>query len=167
MDGIDNAMPEGVDDEQEAPSPSGRSVPAGESDDDVGNDLDPEALRAELTAARDEAARYRAKAQETADVLKAAKTPEEFAAVQARAEELERDLQRERLGRKYSLPEVFAALITGADDEAREAHAKDLAAAFHQRPTGTRVGRGGLDPTQEPAGTSPAALAAAIPRGRH
>ncbi|MFB7643880.1 hypothetical protein ACFC0S_03210 [Streptomyces sp. NPDC056084] len=142
-------------------------APPEATDDDGQEDgvLDVDALRSELEAARKEAAKYRVKARETADALKAAKTPEEFAAIQERAQELETELQRERLGRTYSLPAVFAALIQGADDDAREAHAKALAEEFHKRPSG--VGRGGLDPTDKPVSNDPAALAASIPRGRH
>ncbi|GGP84490.1 hypothetical protein [Streptomyces melanogenes] len=84
-----------------------------------------ERLRAELAEAREEEARYRGQAEAAA--------------------ERETELQRERLGRKYSLPDVFAALIQGDDDDAREAHAKALAEAFHARPV--RLGNGGLDPT--------------------
>ncbi|MEU7200272.1 hypothetical protein [Streptomyces sp. NPDC045470] len=172
----DTPTPDALEPEAPAPDASedgveGQDPPAAEAAGDAaegqgdGQELDADALRAELKAARDEAARYRVKARETREALKAAKTPEEVAQIQARAEELEGELQRERLGRKYNLPDVFATLIQGQDDDAREAHAKALAEAFHKRPAG--AGRGGLDPTDQPVANDPAALAASIPRGRH
>ncbi|MGW5119364.1 hypothetical protein ACWEQ8_28565 [Streptomyces noursei] len=47
--------------------------------------MDTDALRAELKAVRSEAARCRTKARETAEALKAARSPEEFQAVADRA----------------------------------------------------------------------------------
>ncbi|MFE0187744.1 hypothetical protein [Streptomyces sp. NPDC058989] len=129
-----------------------------------GQERDADGLRAELKAARDQAARYRVKARETAEALKVAKTPEEYQAVADRAAELETDLHRERLARKYSLPDALAARISGADDEARDADAKALAELFHGR--GGGVGRGGLDPSLTPTPSDPAELAASIPRAR-
>ncbi|MGG7570382.1 hypothetical protein [Streptomyces sirii] len=129
-----------------------------------GQELDADALRAELKAARDQAARYRVKARDTTEALKTAKTPEEYQAVADRAAELETELQRERLARKYSLPDALAARISGTDDDAREADAKALAELFHGR--GGGVGRGGLDPSAKQVSNDPAELAAGIPRAR-
>ncbi|MCE4941941.1 hypothetical protein LVX13_02175 [Streptomyces albulus] len=50
-----------------------------------GREMDTDALRAELKAVRAEAARYRTKARETAEALKAARPTEEFQAVADRA----------------------------------------------------------------------------------
>ncbi|MEU4843880.1 hypothetical protein [Streptomyces gilvosporeus] len=129
-----------------------------------GQELDADALRTELKAVRAEAAKYRTKARETAEALKAAKTPEEYQAVADRAAELETELQRERLARKYNLPDALAARISGEDDDAREADAKALAELFHNR--GDGVGRGGLDPSVTTAPSDPGELAASIPRAR-
>ncbi|WP_431980787.1 hypothetical protein [Streptomyces qinglanensis] len=131
---------------------------------DDGQELDADALRAELKAVRAEAAKYRTKARETAEAMKAAKTPEEFQAVADRAAELETDLHRERLVRRYNLPDALAARISGEDDDAREADAKALAELFHGR--GDGVGRGGLDPSATPESQDPGELAAGIPRAR-
>ncbi|MBH1936506.1 hypothetical protein I5Q34_19865 [Streptomyces sp. AV19] len=151
----------------ETPVPASTDADAeqGSEQDGDGTPVDAEGLRVELAAAREEVERYRATAKETREALKAARTPEEFAAVQTQVTELEHELHRERLGRQYGLPQVVTDLITGEDADAREAHAKALAAAFHQR--GTGVGRGGLDPTERPVPRDPAALAASIPRRRH
>ncbi|AUG87138.1 head scaffolding protein [Streptomyces phage Attoomi] len=137
----------------------------GQEDGQEGQELDdPVKLREELKAARAEAAKYRVKARETAEALKAAKTPEEFQAVADKVAELETDLHRERLARKFNLPPVLAARISGADDDAREADAKALAEAFHGK--GGGVGKGGLDPSAKPVSNDPAELAASIPRAR-
>ncbi|AIA05409.1 hypothetical protein [Streptomyces noursei] len=131
---------------------------------DDGQELDADALRAELKAAQAEATKYRTQAQETAEALKAARSPEEFQAVADRATELETELHRERLARRYSLPDALAARIAGADEDAREADAKALAALFHSR--GDGIGRGGLDPSVTPTPSDPGELAAGIPRAR-
>ncbi|MEV7925314.1 hypothetical protein [Kitasatospora sp. NPDC088779] len=125
----------------------------------------PEWARSELAAVRREAAKYRTRAKEIKTALEAAKTPEEFERVTARVAELETELHRERLSRTYNLPQVFADLVQGDTDEEREAHAKALSTAYHQR--GTGIGSGGLDPHTKPDPTDPAALAALVRRGRH
>ncbi len=59
---------------------------------------------------------------------------------------------------------MFADLVQGDSDEARETHAKALSTAYHQRSTG--LGSGGLTPDAPTTPTDPAALAALITRGR-
>ncbi|MEU7186427.1 hypothetical protein [Streptomyces sp. NPDC045369] len=149
---VPSDAPEG---QEQAPEPEG-----GED----GQELDADALRAELKTVRAEAARYRTKARETAEALKAAKTPEEFQAVADRAAELETDLHRERLARRYHLPDALAVRISGEDEDAREADAKALAEIFHAQ--GGGMGRGGLDPSAKAESSDPAELAAGIPRAR-
>ncbi|MFJ9854826.1 hypothetical protein [Streptomyces sp. NPDC101150] len=78
--------------------------------------------------------------------------------------ELETELHRKRLARKYNLPDALAARIFGADDDARDTDAEEMAELFHSR--GDGVGRGGLDPSTEPGANDPAELATAVPRGR-
>ncbi|MFF2808634.1 hypothetical protein ACFVT2_15955 [Streptomyces sp. NPDC058000] len=153
-------------DDGQAPTEAanGPEEPARPEEQGDGQELDADALRAELKAVRAEAARYRTKARETAESLKAARSPEEFQAVADRATELETELHRERLARRYHLPNALAARITGADEDAREADAKALAELFHSRANG--VGRGGLDPSTTPAPSDPGELAASIPRAR-
>ncbi|MFI9076056.1 hypothetical protein ACIGW8_06060 [Streptomyces sioyaensis] len=164
----ENPTPTPTDPEPE-PAPSEEGQETGQEVQDetpeaAGRELDADALRAEIMAARDEAARYRVKARDLRESLAKAKTPEEFEAAQARAVELETDLHRERLGRKYALPDALAARIGGEDGDAREADAKALAEAFHGK--GGGVGRGGLDPSAKPVSKDPGELAAGIPRAR-
>ncbi|SHN21151.1 hypothetical protein [Streptomyces yunnanensis] len=123
-----------------------------------------DALRAELKAVRAEAAKCRTEARETAAALKAARIPEQFQAVVDRATELETELHRERLARRYRLPDALAVRIAGADEDARDADAKTLAEPFHSRSGG--MGRGGLDPSVTPAPSDPGEPAASIPRAR-
>ncbi|MBA0054290.1 hypothetical protein E0L36_26595 [Streptomyces sp. AJS327] len=148
----------------ETPQESREPAPEAPEEGGQAEDLDVDALRAELKAARSEAAKYRVKTRELNDSLGKAKTPEEFEAVQARALELETSLHRERLARKYNLPEALAARITGDDDDARDADAKALAEAFHARSGG--IGKGGLDPSTKTTPTDPRELARSVPRGR-
>ncbi|MER7988691.1 hypothetical protein ABTY53_24315 [Streptomyces noursei] len=91
-----------------------------------GQELDADALRAELKAVRAEAAKYRTKARETAEALKAARSPEEFQAVADRATGLETELYRERLARRYHLPDALAVRIAGAARRAAWAGAASI-----------------------------------------
>ncbi|MFE3771035.1 hypothetical protein [Streptomyces sp. NPDC059122] len=153
-------------DDGQAPTEAanGPEEPARPEEQGNGQELDTDALRVELKAVRAEAARYRTKARETAEALKAARSPEEFQAVADRATELETELHRERLARRYHLPDALAVRITGADEDAREADAKTLAELFHSKAGG--MGRGGLDPSVASAPSDPGELAASIPRAR-
>ncbi|QMU72145.1 hypothetical protein [Streptacidiphilus sp. P02-A3a] len=141
-------------------------VGAAPADPADGGEPDAEALRKEVEALRKEAAKYRVKSRELSATLATAKTPEEFAEAAARSAALEVELHRERLARKFSLPDELAALVQGDDDDAREAHAKSLA-RFAVAPV-PRPGHpgGGLDPSARTTPTDPAALAAAVPRNR-
>lgn len=132
-------------------------------------DVSVEALRAEIASLRKESAAYRVKAKTARDELANAKTPEEMAEALHRAETAELGLHRERLGRKFGLPSVIAELITGDDEDAREAHAKAIATEIG-KPRQARVGAisgGGLDPSDTPTRVDPAALAASVPRRRY
>lgn len=124
----------------------------------------PDWARAELTSVRKEAAKYRVAAKELRESLAQAKDPEDFEAATARVAELETELHRERLARKYRLPDVLAARVTGETDEERDADAKALAEAFHTRTVG--LGKGGLDPNAKLTPKDPAALAALVRRRR-
>ncbi len=131
---------------------------------DTGSDeLDPATLRKLLSDARKEAGDHRRKARELREALEAAKSPEDFAAVSERAEQLETDLHRERLARRFGLPDALAARIAGDTPEAREEDARVLASLVPASP----LGRGGLDPAKSAAPASPSDLAARIPRARH
>ncbi|QRX96144.1 hypothetical protein [Streptomyces noursei] len=112
-----------------------------------------DALRAELKTVRAEAAKCRTEAREAAAALKAARIPEQFQAVADRATELETELHRERMARRYHLPDALAVRIAGADEDAGEADAETLAELFRSR--GHGVGRGGLDPSVTPVPSDP------------
>ncbi|MER7174205.1 hypothetical protein [Streptomyces mesophilus] len=91
----------------------------------------PDWARSELTRARDEAARRRIELRGLKDQLAGMADPEEAkAAIQEAHDRLaatEHQLTRERLGRKYQLPDVLISRIQGDDDEAMEKDAKALA----------------------------------------
>ncbi|MFE6494129.1 hypothetical protein [Streptomyces sp. NPDC057748] len=124
----------------------------------------PEWARKELKSVRDEAARRRNEAKALKTQLESAKSPEDYAAIEQRAAGFEADLNRERLARKYDLPDVIAKRIVGATDEEREADAKALAAELTKTTAGSVSG--GLDPTDTADATDPAALAAQVRRRR-
>ncbi|MFB7188402.1 hypothetical protein ACFCZT_24535 [Streptomyces sp. NPDC056230] len=124
----------------------------------------PEWARKELKSVRDEAARRRNEAKTLKTQLESAKSPEDYAAIEQRAAGFEADLNRERLARKYDLPDVIAKRIQGATDDEREADAKALAAELVK--TAPADVRGGLDPTESADDTDPAALAAKVRRRR-
>ncbi|SDJ74627.1 hypothetical protein [Streptomyces indicus] len=91
----------------------------------------PDWARSELTRARDEAARRRIELRELKDQLAKAADPEEAkVAIQEAHDRLattELQLTRERLGRKYQLPDVLVARIQGEDEAAMDKDAKALA----------------------------------------
>ncbi|MEV7855113.1 hypothetical protein [Streptomyces sp. NPDC088183] len=124
----------------------------------------PEWARKELKSVRDEAARRRNEAKALKSQLEAAKSPEDYAAVEQRAADFEAQLGRERLARKYDLPDVIAKRIVGTTDDEREADAKALAAELTKTDAGSVSG--GLDPTDTPDTNDPAALAAQVRRRR-
>ncbi|ANZ15023.1 hypothetical protein SNOUR_08520 [Streptomyces noursei ATCC 11455] len=72
-----------------------------------GQERGADALRAELKAVRAEAAKCRTEAGEEVRALKAARIPEQFQAVADRAAGLETELHRERLARRYHLPDAL------------------------------------------------------------
>lgn len=154
-----------------APStpPSGNPPPAAEAATGTTAGQDPAAggdeaalpdwARSELTRARDEAARRRIELRELKDQLSGMADPGEAqAAIQLahdRLAETEQQLTRERLGRKYHLPDTLVARIQGEDDEAMENDAKALAelapTAAGRPPRPDRLQGGG-----DPAPLSPA-----------
>lgn len=149
-----------------APTTDETAADGADSDEDERDEAAlPDWARAELVSVRKEAAKYRVAAKELRQSLAKAKTPEEFDAASARVAELETELHREQLARKYQLPEAVAARVTGETEEAREADAKALAEVFHTRTV--PLGRGGLNPNAKPTTPKdPAALAALVRRRR-
>ncbi|AGM12032.1 scaffolding protein [Streptomyces phage Godpower] len=100
-------------------------TPKTDSEDDL-----PDWAKKELTKTRGEAANYRVKLREAEGALKNAKTVEEYEAATAQLSdkiaELETQLVREKVARKYELPDELAARLQGADEAALEADAKAL-----------------------------------------
>ncbi|QAY17691.1 scaffolding protein [Streptomyces phage Asten] len=90
----------------------------------------PDWAKKELTKTRGEAANYRVKLREAEGALKNAKTVEEYEAATAQLSdkiaELETQLIREKVARKFELPDELAARLQGADEAALEADAKAL-----------------------------------------
>ncbi|XVS66071.1 hypothetical protein ACQPYE_08460 [Actinosynnema sp. CA-299493] len=86
--------------------------------------------RKELEKARNDAGRYRTQLREAQTVLENAKKPEEVAtatsALTEKVQELEHQLVREQVARKYELPDELAALLTGKTADELEAVAKTL-----------------------------------------
>lgn len=133
---------------------------------DGGEELDAEALRAQLTEARKDAAKYRTRSREQAEALAKAKSPEDFQAVADRAAQFERELNVERALRKHQIPEELVEYLKGDTAEELEESAKTLARfASRQAPT-LNGGGGGLDPSTKSTPSNPADLAARIPRAR-
>lgn len=153
---------EGTVDETPEPTPNDADTRADGERDEAAL---PDWARSELEALRQEADTFRTTVTELRESLAQAKSPDEVEAAAARVAALELELHRERLGRTYNLPEVFAALISGDTEESREEHAKALAESFHQR--SVNLGQVGMDPTERQSPTDPAALAGMVPRRRH
>jgi signal recognition particle GTPase len=104
--------------------------PEGETPETKPEDELPDWARKELTKTRGEAANYRVKLREAEAALANAKSVEEFEAARAdlsnKIVELETALVREKVARKYDLPDELAARLQGADEAALEADAKAL-----------------------------------------
>lgn len=110
-------------------SGDGATTPEVEGDGQAEDEL-PEWARKELKKVRGEAANYRTQLRDAQDTLKNAKTPEEFQAATASLTEklgdLEAQLLREQVARKYELPDELAVLLKGKTSEELEAVAKTL-----------------------------------------
>lgn len=123
--------------------PAGGERQAEERDDEL-----PEWARKKLTSANAEAANYRVRLREAEGRLDGAKTAEEYeqavADIKARNAELEQQLVRERVARKYSLPDDLATRLHGATAEELEADAKAL--QKYTAPAEPVVLSGGLNP---------------------
>ncbi len=141
------------------PTPAAEPEPAPEADDDWS---DPERGREAKRKANQEAKKLRAEIDNLKAQLQQRVDPEESKAAIALVEaESARTVARLRYGHQYGLPEDVTDLLKGETPEEIEAHAKKLAAHFAPTPG---LGRGGLDPTDEPEKADPRKLAAGIPR---
>lgn len=137
------------------------------SNGDEGSDSDVPAdvLRANLTKANQEAARYRTRLREVEKELEKRKTPEEVESLlgelKSERETAERSLLIENVALKHHLPEDLAALLKGETREELDAHALVLA-KYAPKPEGDdEVPPGDLDGGLNPgSGNSGDALSA-------
>ncbi|GAA0967427.1 hypothetical protein [Actinocorallia libanotica] len=129
----------------------------------------PEWVRKELAKVRGEAANYRTKLREAEAALTNAKTVEEFEAARAelstRIVELETSLLREKVARKYDLPDELAARLRGADEAELEADAKALQKFVN--PAAPESLGGGLTPDDSEGDFDPVKVARAARRRRY
>ncbi len=90
----------------------------------------PDWAKKELSRVRGEAANWRTQLREAQDALGKAKTPEEFEAatseLASKVTELEGQLMRSTVARKYELPDELAARLRGDTEEELEKDAKTL-----------------------------------------
>jgi hypothetical protein len=132
-------------------------------------------VRKELEDSRKEAANKRVLARELQDKLAAAKTPEEVqqitAAYDAKTNDLEVALARERVARKTGLSDDLVEFLTGKSEEELTAQAAKLAglkpAADDPVVVTVQEPRGGLDPTINPNEQSGFDAWEAYKRNRH
>ncbi|HEX8570228.1 MAG TPA: hypothetical protein VF699_09960 [Caulobacteraceae bacterium] len=111
----------------------------------------PEWARKRLTRANAEAANYRTRLREAEARLDGAQTPEQFEAavadIKTRNAELEQQITRERVARKYHLPDDLAARLRGTTAQELEADAKAL--QKYAAPAEPVVLSGGLNPADD------------------
>jgi hypothetical protein len=144
------------------------SEPAGTEQNGTGGqagvDALPEWARKAITTANAEAANYRTRLREAEQKLGDAKTVDEFqtavAEVRAENERLEHEVLRERVARRFELPDDLAARLQGATAEELEADAKTLKKYATPAPSAPASLAGGLDPSDDgDTETDPRALA--------
>lgn len=129
----------------------------------------PEWAQREIKETRAEAANYRTRLRDAETKLSEAKTPEEFAAALADLDkkntELEVELTRTKVARKFGLPDELVALVQGPTPEDMEKTA-ELLAKHAKAETFSYAGKGGgLNPNQGPAiETDPRKLQERFPR---
>lgn len=146
-------------------APEQNTVADGASDRGADGDMSVDTLREMLAEARKEAAKYRVRAREAEQQVSEMVSPDAVEAERRRAQELEVELSKVRLGAEFQLPTDIAARIQGDTQEEREQDAKRLADLIRKAAASEiRVGRGGVDPSAEATPTDPAALASRIRR---
>ena len=113
----------------------------------------PEWARKAISTANAEAANYRTRLREAEQQLGNAKTVEEFqsavADVRTENQRLEHELLRERVARRFELPDDLAARLKGATAEELEADAKTLQKYAAPAPAAPASLAGGLDPSDD------------------
>ena len=146
-------------------APEQNTVADGASDRGADGDMSVDTLREMLAEARKEAAKYRVRAREAEQQVSEMVSPDAVEAERRRAQELEVELSKVRLGAEFQLPTDIAARIQGDTQEEREQDAKRLADLIRKAAASEiRVGRGGVDPSAEATPTDPAALASRVRR---
>ena len=141
------------------PSSSGDGAPSDQQE------LSHEALRAELTKARGDAANYRTRLREAETKLAEAKTPQDLEAavaeMKSKNDELEASILRATVAGKHGLPAELAKRLAGKTEAELEADALALAKFAESPAAGSSTPpRGGLNPTDDDDGeTDPRALA--------
>ena len=126
----------------------------------------PEWAQKQIKDLRQEAADRRTRATTAETALKAAKTPDEFAAALAEWTTKNNDLERALVGSQFQLPDALTALLQGTTREEMETHAKALQLLL-AAPPATGDLSGGLTPLSDDDGeSSPLALAKRANRTR-
>ncbi|WP_159795663.1 DUF7239 family protein [Puerhibacterium puerhi] len=137
--------------------PKEDGTPTPKDEDKGGNKEDdlPAWARDELSRTRREAARYRTERNDLRDKLKDAKTPEEFQAAvdeyNQKVSELELSLTREKVARKFNLPDELAERLKGSTEEELASDAEILKQFARPARGGGSDPKGGLDPTDTPS----------------
>src|SRR5690606_40320182 len=108
-------------------APEQNTVADGASDRGADGDMSVDTLREMLAEARKEAAKYRVRAREAEQQVSEMVSPDAVEAERRRAQELEVELSKVRLGAEFQLPTDIAARIQGDTQEEREQDAKRLA----------------------------------------
>lgn len=148
---MDTETPEPVQPEQEAAPAAPTSEPASSTQNAV--DALPEWARKEISKANAEAANYRTRLRDAEQQLGGAKTVEEFQTavqeVRTENQRLEAELLRERVARRFELPDDLAARLKGATAEELEADAKTLQKYAAPPPAAPASLAGGLDPSDD------------------
>lgn len=159
----DTDTPEGADSAPESDSEAPEETPSEDDEDDKGDgdhDELPEWGRKQLTKARKDAANYRRKFAEANEKLAAAKSPEDFQAVQESLAEAKLELDTERIANRYGLPDEMRQVLAGKTTEEVEAHAKILSKFVPNSRVDIDDLSGGLNPGSDEGTLDPRALAA-------
>lgn len=134
--------------ETEQPEAAATEATDDDGNDDGDHDELPEWGRKQLTKARKDAANYRQRLAEANEKLAAAKSTEDFEAVQQELAKVTLALETERIANRHGLPEELRAVLRGDSAEEVEANAALLAkfvtGTNHVNPDDLS---GGLDPS--------------------
>lgn len=139
-------------DETNLEDPTGENIEGGDNggnDEQVPNEVPADVLRANLTKANQEAAKYRTRLREVEKALEERKSPEEVEEIRqaliTERETAERSLLIENVALKHNLPTELAELLKGSTREELETHATALAKFAPQSDEGDEVPPGDLN----------------------